>query len=74
MKCDWDYGSKRALHRHLLNNHSGVKEFQCKERWEDGTKCTKMDPNKQQLDQHIRGKHGDRFEAYCGEVFTWPWE
>ena len=73
-KCDRDYGSKRALHRHLLNNHSAVKDFQCTERWEDGTKCTKTYPNKQQLDQHIRGKHGEGFEAYCGEVFTWPWE
>ena len=72
--CDRDYGSKRALHRHLLNNHSGVKEFKCKERWEDGTRCTKTYPTKQQLDQHVRGKHGEGFEAYCGDVFTWPWE
>ena len=72
--CDWDYGSKRVLHRHLLNNHSGVKEFKCKERWEDSEKCTKTYPTKQQLDQHIRGKHRAGFEAYCGDVFTWPWE
>ena len=26
----------------------------------------------QQLDQHVRGIHGDGFIAYCGKRFTWP--
>ena len=73
-KCDHDYGSKRALHRHLLNNHSGYKEFKYTEDNEDGTKCTKTYPTKQQLDQHARGKHGEGFKASCGDVFTCPWE
>ena len=45
-KCDCDYGSKQALHRHLLNNHSGHKEFKCTEDDENGTKCTKTYPMK----------------------------
>ena len=71
-KCYKDYGAKRAVHRHIKNNHLGNRRFYCKETFDDGTKCDADYPSKQLLDQHFHGIHGDGFVAYCGMSFTWP--
>ena len=71
-KCYKDYRAKRAVHRHIKNNHSGNRRFYCKETFDDGTKCDSDYPSKQLLDQHFHGIHGDGFVAYCGMSFTWP--
>ena len=73
-KCTHDYGTKRALHCHMLNNHSGNKRFHCIEKNDDGTNCLQSYPSKQLLDQHTKGVHGEGFIAYCGEAYTWPWQ
>ena len=70
--CHRDYGTKRALHRHMQNNHSGKRRFHCINRNEDGTDCIKHYASQQLLNQHIQGEHGPGFEAYCGDVFKWP--
>ena len=70
--CHRDYGTKRALHRHIQNNHSGKQRFHCINRNEDGTDCIKHYASQQLLNQHIQGEHGPGFEAYCGDVFKWP--
>ena len=73
-KCTRHYGTKRALHRHMLNNHSGQKRFHCIEKNDDGTDCIQSYSSQQLLDQHTRGVHGEGFIAYCGETYTWPWQ
>ena len=73
-KCTCHYGTKRALHRHMLNNHSGLNRFHCIEKNNDGTDCLQSYPSQQLLDQHTRGVHGEGFIAYCGEAYTWPWQ
>ena len=70
--CHRDYGTKRALHRHIQNNHSGKWRFHCINRNEDGTDCIKHYASQQLLNQHIQGEHGPGFEAYCGDIFKWP--
>ena len=70
--CHRDYGNKRALHRHIQNNHSGKRRFHCINRNEDGTDCIKHYASQQLLNQHIQGEHGPGFEAYCGDIFKWP--
>ena len=73
-KCTRHYGTKRALHRHMLNNHSGNHRFHCIDKNDDGTDCLQSYPSQQLLDQHTRGVHGEGFIAYCGEAYTWPWQ
>ena len=73
-KCDKDYGTKRAVHRHLQNNHSGNKHFYCTERNADGTDCIHDYPSQQLLDQHQWGIHGEGFILYCGKSYRWPLE
>ena len=73
-KCTHDYGTKRALHRHLLNNHSGNKKFHCLDKNDDRTDCLQSYSSKQLLDQHTKGVHGEGFIAYCGVAYTWPWQ
>ena len=73
-QCTRHYGTKRALHRHMLNNHSGQKRFHCIEKNDDGTDCIQSYSSQQLLDQHTRGVHGEGFIAYCGETYTWPWQ
>ena len=73
-KCGKDYGTKRAVHRHLQNNHSGNKRFYCMERSAGGTDCIHDYPSQQLLDQHQRGIHGEGFIAYCGKSYQWPLE
>ena len=70
--CYRDYGTKRALHRHLQNNHSGKKRYHCLNKNADNTDCLKHYSSQQLLNQHIQGEHGPGFEAYCGEFFKWP--
>ena len=70
--CHRDYGTKRALHRHIQNNHSGKRRFHCINRNQDGTDCIKHYASQQLLNQHIQGEHGPGFKAYCGDVFKWP--
>ena len=72
--CHRDYGTKRALHRHIQNNPSGKRRFHCINRNEDGTDCVKHYASQQLLNQHIQGEHGPGFEAYCGDIFKWPHE
>ena len=56
------------------NNHdTSGKRYYCAEkigRWKKD--CDKSYPTDQQLQQHIRGIHGEGFVAYCGKSFTWP--
>ena len=73
-RCTCDYGTKRALHRHLLNNHSANKRFHCLDKNDDGTDCLQSYSSKQLLDQHTRGVHSKGFIAYCGKSYTWPWQ
>ena len=68
-KCTCHYGTKRALHRHMLNNHSAHKKFHCMEK-----NCLQSYDSQQLLDQHTRGIHGEGFVAYCGDAYTWPWQ
>ena len=71
--CKSHYGTKRALQRHIKNNHNtSVTRFQCTEKVGRRKACDKSYPTEQQLNQHIRGIHGDSFIAYCGKSFTWP--
>ena len=72
--CNRNYGTKRAVHRHIQNNHSSKKRFHCVKRNADGTDCLKDFGSQQILNQHVQGEHGPGFEAYCGEVFKWPHE
>ena len=72
--CYRDYGTKRALHRHLQNNHSGKKRYHCLNKNSDNTDCIKHYSSQQLLNQHIQGEHGPGFEAYCGDIFRWPHE
>ena len=71
--CKNHYGTKRALQRHKKNNHdtSGTRYY-CTEKVGRRKACDKSYPTEQQLNQHIRGIHGDGFIAYCGKSFTWP--
>ena len=71
--CKSHYGTKRALQRHKKNNHntSGTR-YHCTEKVGRRKACDKSYPTEQQLNQHIRGIHGDGFIAYCGKSFTWP--
>ena len=71
-RCKKNYGTMRAMQRHKKNNHNGDKKFFCDEDLKNGKKCGHSYPNEQQLEQHIRGKHGDGFIAYCGKRFIWP--
>ena len=73
-KCTHDYGTKRALHRHLLNNHSGNNRFHCLDKNDDGTDCLQSYSSKQLLDQNTREVHGEGFIAYCGKSYTWSWQ
>ena len=73
-KCTHDYGTKLALHRHMLNNHLGNKRFHCLDKYDDGTDYLQSYASQQLLDQHTKGVHGDGFIAYCGEAYTWPWQ
>ena len=73
-KCTRDYGTKRALHHHFLNNHLGNKRFHCLDKNADGTDCLQSYSSQQLLDQHTRGVHGEGFIAYCGKSYTWPWQ
>ena len=71
--CKSHYGTKRALQRHKKNNHdtSGTR-YHCTEKVGRRKACDKSYPPEQQLNQHIRGIHGDGFITYCGKSFTWP--
>ena len=71
--CEHHDGTKRALQRHKRNAHKNPgKRFKCKEQFENGNVCTKSYPTQQQLDQHVRGIHGEGFVTYCGKKYTWP--
>ena len=72
-RCKNHYGMKRALQRHKKNNHdtSGMRYY-CTEKVGRRKACDKSYPTEQQLNQHIRGIHGDGFIAYCGKSFTRP--
>ena len=71
--CKSHYGMKRALQRHKKNNHdtSGTR-YHCTEKVGRRKACEKSYPTEQQLNQHIRGIHGNFFIAYCGKSFSWP--
>ena len=73
LRCQKNYGTKRALQRHKKNAHENPgKVFYCTERTSEGKDCIKSYPTQQQLDQHVQGIHREDFISYCGKSFTWP--
>ena len=62
--CDKYYGSTQARNYH--------EQVHCTLKDDKGSKCGTVCSTRQSMDIHIRGIHGEGWNALCGEHYYWP--
>ena len=70
--CKKDYSSKRALQRHLRDDHGKSSEITCNFKDDQGMLCGKKSKSLTLHKQHYTHEHEGGFLTLCGDRVPWP--